>query len=207
MRAARSDSPRPRTRRSTPATTEFPDGFAQLVPFGWDEAYARDFAAFRQTGAVPARVVAEHRDRYVLVGEDGERAAVLAGRLRHQARGREELPATGDWVAVDAGSGTGAIRCAVRAAAESGALDRARLESWRRLRRELDWLELRQDEAAAAAERARVRTLHRAHRAHTPPQVRGMMRIRWRACPLKVLPNLNVANHTDSLGLLCTQGF
>jgi ribosome biogenesis GTPase len=348
--------------------------FAHLSQLGWDAAYARDFSALRAQGAVPARVVAEHRDRYVVWGADGERAAVLAGRLRHQARSREELPATGDWVAVDEGRGTAAIHavlprrglfrrkaagdtteaqvlaanvdtaliaaalpgdvnarrierylalawesgavpvvvltkadladdvdaalrgvravapgvdvaavsavtgmgvddlarwlkpgrtavllgssgagkstltnlllgaealrtgavredgkgrhttthrqlvrlasgallidtpgmrelqlwtadagletafadvealaarcrfgdcahgaepgCAVRAAAESGALDSDRLESWRRLRRELDWLELRQDEAAAAAERARVRTIHRAQRAY-----------------------------------------
>jgi ribosome biogenesis GTPase len=348
--------------------------FAHLSQLGWDAAYARDFSAFRARGAVPARVVAEHRDRYVVWGADGERAAVLAGRLRHQARAREELPATGDWVAVDEGRGTAAIHavlprrglfrrkaagdtteaqvlaanvdtaliaaalpgdvnarrierylalawesgavpvvvltkadladdvdaalrgvravapgvevaavsavtgmgvddlarwlkpgrtavllgssgagkstltnlllgaealrtgavredgkgrhttthrqlvrlasgallidtpgmrelqlwtadaglesafadvealaarcrfgdcahgaepgCAVRAAAESGTLDSDRLESWRRLRRELDWLELRQDEAAAAAERARVRTIHRAQRAY-----------------------------------------
>lgn len=348
---------------------------AQLAPFGWDEQFARDFDSLRVPGTVPARVVAEHRDRYVVRAADGERAAVLAGRLRHHAHTREDLPATGDWVAVDAGDGTAAIHavlprrsifrrkaagetteaqvlaanvdvaliaaalpgdvnarrierylalawesgaipvivltkadlvddvdaavrgvravapgvdvaavsavtgagvdalarwlvpgrtavllgssgagkstlsnlllgadalrtgavredgkgrhttthrqlvqlrngallidtpgmrelqlwsadaglesafadvealaarcrfgdcehqaepgCAVRAAAESGALDPARLESWRRLRRELAWLEIRQDEAAAAAERGRVKTIHRAHRAHT----------------------------------------
>ena len=348
---------------------------AQLARYGWDEAYARDFDTYRAHGAVPARVIAEHRGRYAVWGDDGERAAVLTGRLRHQAVRREDLPATGDWVAVDAGRGTAAIQavlprrglfrrkaagdateaqvlaanvdvaliaaalpgdvnprrierylalawesgavpvvvltkadladdvdaalrdvrsvapgvdvaavsavtgmgvdalarwlkpgrtavllgssgagkstltnlllgeealrtgavrddgkgrhttthrqlvrlangallidtpgmrelqlwtadaglesafadvealaarcrfgdcahdaepgCAVRAAAESGVLDAARLESWRRLRRELAWLELRQDEAAAAAERARVRTLQRALRDHT----------------------------------------
>ena len=57
--------------------------------------------------------------------------------------------------------------CAVRAAAESGALDPARLESWRRLRRGLAWLEIRQDEAALSAERARIKPLHRALRDHT----------------------------------------
>jgi ribosome biogenesis GTPase len=348
---------------------------AQLASLGWDDQLARDFQSLHAPGAVPARVIAEHRDRYVVRTAQGERAAVLAGRLRHQARSREDLPATGDWVAVDEGDGTAAIHavlprrglfrrkaagdateaqvlaanvdvaliaaalpddvnarrierylalawesgavpvvvltkadlvddadsalrgvraiapgvdvaavsaftgagvdalarwlqpgrtavllgssgagkstltnlllgedalrtgavredgkgrhttthrqlvrlrngallidtpgmrelqlwsadaglesafadvealaarcrfgdcahesepgCAVRAAAESGRLDPARLESWRRLRRELDWLEIRQDEAAAAAERARVKTIHRAHRAHT----------------------------------------
>jgi ribosome biogenesis GTPase len=348
---------------------------AQLASFGWDEQLACDFDSLRAPGAVPARVIAEHRDRYVVRTAQGERAAVLSGRLRHQSRTREDLPATGDWVAVDEGDGTtsihavlprrslfrrkaagdsteaqvlaanvdvalvaaalpadvnarrierylalawesgavpvvlltkadlvddvdaavrgvravapgvdvaavsavtgagvdalarwlqpgrtavllgssgagkstltnllmgadalrtGAVRedgkgrhttthrqlvqlrngallidtpgmrelqlwsadaglesafadvealaarcrfgdcahdsepgCAVRAAAERGTLDPARLESWRRLRRELAWLEIRQDEAAASAERARVKTIHRAQRAHT----------------------------------------
>lgn len=348
---------------------------AQLASFGWDEPFARDFESLRAPGTVPARVIAEHRDRYVVHAARGERAAVLAGRLRHQSRSREDLPATGDWVAVGEGEGTasihavlprrglfrrkaagdateaqvlaanvdvaliaaalpddvnarrierylalawesgalpvvlltkadlvddvdsafrgvrtiapgvdvaavsaltgvgvdalarwlqpgrtavllgssgvgkstltnlllgedalrtGAVRedgkgrhttthrqlvrlrngallidtpgmrelqlwsadaglesafadvealaarcrfgdcahqsepgCAVRAVAESGLLDPARLESWRRLRRELHWLEIRQDEAAAATERARVKSLHRALRAHT----------------------------------------
>jgi ribosome biogenesis GTPase len=359
----------------TPHVPPSMDGvYAQLASFGWDEQFARDFDSLRAPGTVPARVIAEHRDRYVVRTAQGERAAVLAGRLRHQARTREDLPATGDWVAVDEGDGTAAIHavlprrglfrrkvagetteaqvlaanvdvalvaaalpgdvnarrierylalawesgavpvvlltksdlvndvdtavrgvralapgvdvaavsavtgagvdalarwlqpgrtavllgssgvgkstltnlllgedalrtgavredgkgrhttthrqlfqlgngallidtpgmrelqmwsadaglesafadvealaarcrfgdcahqsepgCAVRAAAESGALDPARLESWRRLRRELAWLEIRQDEAASAAERARVKTIHRAQRAH-----------------------------------------
>jgi ribosome biogenesis GTPase len=347
---------------------------AQLASSGWDEQLARDFDSLRAPGTVLARVIAEHRDRYVVRTADGGRAAMLSGRLRHQARSRQDLPATGDWVVVDEGEGTGAIHavlprrslfrrkaagetteaqllaanvdvalvaaalpgdvnarrierylalawesgavpvvvltkadlvddvdaavrgvraiapgvdvaavssvtgagvdalarwltpgrtavllgssgvgkstltnllmgeealrtgavredgkgrhttthrqlvrlrngallidtpgmrelqlwsadaglesafadvealaarcrfgdcahesepgCAVREAAEAGALDPARLESWRRLRRELAWLEIRQDEAAAAAERARVKTIHRAQRAH-----------------------------------------
>ena len=54
---------------------------------------------------MPARVAAEHRGRYVVADGAGERPAVLAGRLRHQARTRDDLPATGDWVAVDAAEG------------------------------------------------------------------------------------------------------
>ncbi|HLM66783.1 MAG TPA: ribosome small subunit-dependent GTPase A, partial [Longimicrobium sp.] len=54
--------------------------------------------------------------------------------------------------------------CAVQAAAQSGALDPERLASWQRLRRELAWLAIRQDGAAAAQERARVKTTQRAYR-------------------------------------------
>jgi ribosome biogenesis GTPase len=55
--------------------------------------------------------------------------------------------------------------CAVRGAVSDGRLDVARLESWRALQRELAYLARRQDEVAAAAERARVKAIHRAQRA------------------------------------------
>ncbi|HEU0299888.1 MAG TPA: ribosome small subunit-dependent GTPase A [Longimicrobium sp.] len=83
---------------------------ARLAPLGWDGTFARELEGLQMRDAVPARVVAEHRDRYVVADGDGERAAVLAGRLRHRSRSRDDLPATGDWVAVDAGAdGTAAI--------------------------------------------------------------------------------------------------
>ena len=83
---------------------------ARLARLGWDGTFARELERLGMQDVVPARVVAEHRDRYVVLDADGERTAVLAGRLRHHARSREELPATGDWVAVDAGAeGTAAI--------------------------------------------------------------------------------------------------
>lgn len=88
---------------------EFFDTNAPLSAYGWDEGWARDFDAHRADGLVPARVIAEHRGRYVVRAEEGERAAVLAGRLRHHAQSRDALPATGDWVAIDDGSGTAAI--------------------------------------------------------------------------------------------------
>ncbi|HYW13138.1 MAG TPA: ribosome small subunit-dependent GTPase A [Longimicrobium sp.] len=77
--------------------------YAHLTSLGWDADHTRDFAPHQAQGRVPARVVAEHRDRYGVADDSGERPAALAGRLRHNARGREDLPATGDWVAIAAG--------------------------------------------------------------------------------------------------------
>lgn len=77
----------------------------RLTALGWDADFARDFASHAAEGRVPARVVAEHRDRYLIADVAGERPAVLAGRLRHQARSRDDLPAVGDWVAADGGEG------------------------------------------------------------------------------------------------------
>jgi ribosome biogenesis GTPase / thiamine phosphate phosphatase len=88
-----------------------PDGVhARLAALGWDADFARDFAPFQAQGRAAARVVAEHRGRYVVADGDSERPATLAGRLRHRARGREDLPAAGDWVALGAGDdGTASI--------------------------------------------------------------------------------------------------
>ena len=44
-----------------------------------------------------ARVISQHRGGYVLHTDDGDLAATLAGRLRHEAR-PDELPAVGDSV-------------------------------------------------------------------------------------------------------------
>jgi ribosome biogenesis GTPase len=59
-----------------------------------------------------ARVVEEQRGSYRLLIEDTEYLAELAGRLRHRAVARAELPAVGDWVRAAArapGSGRAVI--------------------------------------------------------------------------------------------------
>jgi ribosome biogenesis GTPase len=66
-----------------------------LTALGWDSFVAeqvRDAA-----GGLPARVVAEHRGAYRILGEREEAWAVLPGRLRREA-GPLGVPAVGDWV-------------------------------------------------------------------------------------------------------------
>jgi ribosome biogenesis GTPase len=58
--------------------------------------------------------------------------------------------------------------CAVRAAIAAGTLDAARLESYRKLRRELQWQANRQDARARADERRRWRTINKEMRAGRP---------------------------------------
>ncbi|HEY9225046.1 MAG TPA: GTPase RsgA [Gemmatimonadaceae bacterium] len=62
-----------------------------------------------------ARVVAQHRGRYVVRGPHGDLDAVLSGRLLHTATSGEDLPAVGDWVELalsgtDAEAGVAQIR-------------------------------------------------------------------------------------------------
>jgi len=54
--------------------------------------------------------------------------------------------------------------CAVRAAVEAGAIDRGRLESWRKLQRELDYLKRKQDKRAAAEASKAFRDMQRRQR-------------------------------------------
>src|SRR5262249_46247122 len=66
-----------------------------------DSHFEDAFRPFRALGMSPGRVAVEHRGRYVLLteAEDGDVDAELAGRLRHDATSRADLPCVGDWVA------------------------------------------------------------------------------------------------------------
>jgi ribosome biogenesis GTPase / thiamine phosphate phosphatase len=76
-----------------------------LHSLGWGERLQRELELLRQThGAeslAPARVIVEHRGAYQLWTEKGSCTAELTGRLRHAALDKRDLPAVGDWVALD----------------------------------------------------------------------------------------------------------
>ena len=78
------------------ASAEPPD---HLVELGWDPGWAASYLPFDAAGWQPARVVAAHRDAWVVSTPTADRDAVVAGRLRHEALGPGDLPAVGDWVA------------------------------------------------------------------------------------------------------------
>jgi ribosome biogenesis GTPase len=58
---------------------------------------------------VSGRVIAAHRDAYRITTESGERAGVLAGRLRHETIRRSDLPAVGDYVTIRPPQGDGPV--------------------------------------------------------------------------------------------------
>ncbi len=70
-----------------------------LTALGWDPGWAAAFSPCAAAGWQPARIVAAHRDAWVLATGAGDRDAVISGRLRHEALGPGDLPAVGDWVA------------------------------------------------------------------------------------------------------------
>lgn len=71
----------------------------RLESLGWGEPFASAFAEAK-AGRFPARVAVEHRNRYLLLGPDGELEAKLTGRMRLQLERTGERPVPGDWVVV-----------------------------------------------------------------------------------------------------------
>ena len=54
----------------------------------------------RLDGFEIGRVVAEHKERYIVRTKNGEFEAEITGNLRFTAKSREDFPAVGDWVAL-----------------------------------------------------------------------------------------------------------
>ncbi len=71
-----------------------------LFSLGWDAHWVECFAAHAQAGCFPGRISVEQKGLYHFYAEAAEGAAQVAGRLRHEARGRADFPAVGDWVAL-----------------------------------------------------------------------------------------------------------
>lgn len=66
--------------------------------------YNQELEDFRQSEGLGAfdvgRVIAEHKERYVVRTADAELDAELIGQLRFSAQTRADFPAVGDWVAI-----------------------------------------------------------------------------------------------------------
>src|SRR5438094_112715 len=84
--------------------SSFQKNDSALARLGYSSHFARAFERYAVMGLSAGRVAVEHRGAYVLFGEEGEVRAELAGRVRHDAASRADLPAVGDWVAFRAGA-------------------------------------------------------------------------------------------------------
>ena len=71
----------------------------QLALLGWNPRFAAAFSAHASVGLVPGRVIQQFNHLYTVATEVGEMRAQLSGRLRYEAS-PEQLPVTGDWVAL-----------------------------------------------------------------------------------------------------------
>ncbi|WP_394821909.1 ribosome small subunit-dependent GTPase A [Pendulispora albinea] len=81
---------------------------SSISHLGWTPFFESQHSQLgeRRENVTPARVVLSTRGFLHVVGSQGVKRAVLAGRLRHEAVDESELPVVGDWVGVrsDAGS-------------------------------------------------------------------------------------------------------
>jgi len=74
----------------------------QLAALGWTAALATALEPHAALGRAPARVVAEDRGSYQVLGDAGELRAAVSGRFRHDAANdASAFPAVGDWVAIE----------------------------------------------------------------------------------------------------------
>jgi len=77
-----------------------------LANLGWNERFAEDFRPCETKGWVPARIARDNKIAYGTIREGGiEDEVVLSGKVYHDASCDAELPAVGDWVALDLGAG------------------------------------------------------------------------------------------------------
>ncbi len=73
----------------------------RLTELGWTDAVAQHYAAWADREDVqPGRVAIAFNYLYRVYVEGGELEAMLAGRVKHRAERRSDLPAVGDWVVV-----------------------------------------------------------------------------------------------------------
>ena len=73
----------------------------ELRDLGWDDALRHQFEPWAAKPHVqPGRVFIEFNYIFRVYVHGGDMEAVLAGRLKHHATRRSELPAVGDWVVV-----------------------------------------------------------------------------------------------------------
>ena len=79
----------------------------ELAILGWTDALDAAFAPHAADGLVPARVSVAYGATFRVVTADGEHLADSTGRMRHEAQGRRDLPAVGDWVAVKLATAVG----------------------------------------------------------------------------------------------------
>jgi ribosome biogenesis GTPase len=75
-----------------------------LEDLGWNEAFAAEFSPHVANGWKPARLIRDNKITYgALLGDGRELEVVMSGKVYHDAVTDAELPAVGDWVAIEIG--------------------------------------------------------------------------------------------------------
>ncbi len=75
-----------------------------LEDIGWNEFFEGHFATCREKGWEPARLIRDNKITYgALLGGGQELEVVMSGKVYHDAETDADLPAVGDWVALEIG--------------------------------------------------------------------------------------------------------
>ena len=76
-----------------------------LQDLGWNDAFEAQFAQYLPAGWKPARLIRDNKITYGALLHDGEELeVVMSGKVYHDAETDADLPAVGDWVALEVGS-------------------------------------------------------------------------------------------------------
>lgn len=79
-----------------------------LEDLGWNEEFAAEFAPHAARGWRPARLIRDNKITFGALLEDGEELEVImSGKVWHEAETDADLPAVGDWVALEVGNSDG----------------------------------------------------------------------------------------------------
>lgn len=71
-----------------------------LDKLGWDNFFDTHFAAYRNKGYIPARVISQQKNNYCVLCENGTVNANLAGKFLFKASLKKHFPTVGDWVGI-----------------------------------------------------------------------------------------------------------
>ncbi|ANE46200.1 GTPase RsgA [Paenibacillus swuensis] len=77
-----------------------------LQTLGWHERWQEPFAPYAERYTL-GRVSLEHKHMYRVMTEEGDLLGEVSGKLRHEASGREDYPAVGDFVLLEARASEG----------------------------------------------------------------------------------------------------
>lgn len=72
-----------------------------LEDWGWNKFFAKQFKSWDQRKFIPARVIRGEKNYFKVWSEQGELTVRFAGKIRHKASGRVDLPVVGDWAVIE----------------------------------------------------------------------------------------------------------
>ncbi|MDR7074601.1 ribosome small subunit-dependent GTPase A [Fictibacillus barbaricus] len=73
-----------------------------LKSLGYNQTFEESFKEYENQSLIPGRISIEHKGLYRVLTESGELLGEITGKIRFNAEGRQDFPAVGDWVAVQA---------------------------------------------------------------------------------------------------------